>query len=80
MSETKTVFPIPIDTISKLEFNARTGELQIYASTNHPIDGEIPWVLAFSSETTQKLALSLAQTHKFLDEQLEGKPVTNVLQ
>lgn len=80
MSDSKTIFPFPIDRINELKFNTKTGELQLDVSMPHPTDGEIPWRLMFSEEATQALALTLARTHKFLDEQLEAKPVTNVLQ
>lgn len=71
---------IPVYKIKALTFSGKTGELQMefYISPPHP-DSK-PVRLDFSAQATQELALSLARTHKFVDELLEGKIVTNVLQ
>ncbi|WP_368988307.1 hypothetical protein AB4O84_23575 [Citrobacter freundii] len=79
MDEFKGVFPLPITDLKGLKFDAKTGELQLDVVLPHPA-GDIPLRLQFSAGVTQSLALNLARTHKFLDEQIEGTPVTNVLQ
>jgi len=80
MSEQTVIFPLPVNDITQIKFSARTGELELDISIPHPTDGDTPLRLLLSPEVTQQLALTLARTHKFLDEQLEGISVTNVLQ
>ncbi|EBA0744772.1 hypothetical protein RBN93_001268 [Salmonella enterica] len=80
MSDKKVIFPFRINKIERLQYDAKSGELEVDVLMPHPTDGDIPWRLYFSPESTRELALILARTHKFLDEQLEGTPVTNVLQ
>ncbi|MBL5919741.1 hypothetical protein I7V28_01145 [Lelliottia amnigena] len=80
MSDNLIYGPMWVESITKLDFNTKTGELAFDFSTPMSVGEPIKMRLHLSQEATQALALNLARCHKFLDEQLEGTPVTNALQ
>lgn len=80
MSDNLIYGPMWVESISKLNYSAKTGELSFDFSTPVSVGEPIKMRIHLSQEATQALALNLARCHKFLDEQLEGTPVTNVLQ
>lgn len=80
--EDKSPQVIPLNTLKRVTFDAKTGAMGLIAS---PVpkgveDIVLEFDLQFSPEVTKEIALTLARIHKFSEEELLGQPVTYVRQ